>query len=69
MRRQFGTEQGRRTRAIVDDQVLADDFRHLERDDARDEIRPAAGRIRHDQPDRLARVRLRVCTDAKARSR
>ena len=47
--------------AIVDDYRLAEHFRELRRDRARDDVGDAARRRRHDHADRFGRVILRHC--------
>jgi hypothetical protein len=58
-RRQLERDRAACAGAIVDDDALAEPIRQLGRDDAGDHIETAARRVRHEQPDRLRRIRLR----------
>src|SRR6218665_456646 len=58
-RRPLGPRVAARAGPVVDDELLAGLLRQLLRQHARHDIRCAARRVRHDQPDRLVRVALR----------
>ena len=59
LRHRVGSEHAALAAAIVDHDRLLDQFRHALADHARDDVVGAAGRKRHDQPDRLGRKILR----------
>ena len=58
-RDRIGAEHAGLPAAIVDDDRLLDEFRHALADHAGDDVVGAAGRKRHDQPDRLGRKLFR----------
>ena len=62
-------EIGRGARLVLDHDRLADQLLHLLPDEAREEVGPAAGRIRHDQMDRLVGIGLREGGRLRARRR
>jgi hypothetical protein len=45
-----------RARAVLDDEALAERLGELRRDDPRDDVRRAAGRVGHEHPHRAAGV-------------
>ena len=55
---ELGPDIAAGTGPIVHDDLLAEPLRKLLRDEARDDVRRAAGRLRHHQPDRLVRIVL-----------
>src|SRR5262249_46280148 len=58
-RDQIGAEHGTAARAILDDDRLAELGREAVGEHARDEVKTAAGRLRHDDAQRAARKALR----------
>ena len=56
----FGRDQRVAARTVLDHDLLAHALRHLRGDDAREDVRSAAGRERHEHLDRLVRIVLRA---------
>ena len=56
--RRLGADVAAGAGPILDDEWLAEDLRHFRRHRARDDVRAAAGREWHDDPDRLGREAL-----------
>ncbi|MNV94725.1 hypothetical protein D3C71_1895430 [compost metagenome] len=58
--RHVGADGAACARTVIHHDLLAHAGAHLLGDGARQQVRGAAGRERHDQPDRLGRIRIRV---------
>jgi hypothetical protein len=59
LRRRLGADRAARAAAVLDDDRLSEAFGESLLDDAGDDVRSAAGRVGHDETDRLRRVVLR----------